>query len=425
MLSGGGDSVALLALAKSVCGPDSVVALHVNYGLRGEDSAADQRHCEQLCEELGVTLQVERATLPESGNLQELARDERYRLAEVAARRHNCETIAVAHNADDRAETILYRLAASPGRRALLGMPRSRGNVVRPLLDFTREELREWCAGQGLAWREDATNADPRFARTHARAALAELRELHPVAIDNILRTADELAVENEALGEIVDGLLAGALAEGGDRLPATALDGMAPPLAALVLREFVEQATGAPAPAARGALERVLGAAQSGGSRTIEIEGAKLLVEYGVISVAASDRDEPPAPPPEPASLSLPGEVVFGEWRIAAATADATTEPGAHHMLLTGERATAPLLVRPRRPGDRMRPRGLGGSKSLQDLMVDRKIPRAQRDSLPVVCAGDEIVWVPGLAKGELAPLPRHAATSSELAVLLTAKPV
>lgn len=425
MLSGGGDSVALLGVAIAVCGRDSVVALHVNYGLRGEQSDGDQAHCEQLCRDFDVMLQVEQVNLPENGNLQELARDERYRLARQAAKRHRCDKIAVAHNADDRAETILYRLAASPGRRSLLGMPRSRGEIVRPLLDFTRAQLRAWCESQELSWREDSSNADPRFARTHARAALAELRELHPAAIANMLRTAEEIAVENEAIGEIVDGLLKAALNPSTRRLSATALGGMAPSLAALVLREFVEQQTGAPAPAARSALGRVLDASVAGGSKTIEIEGSKLSIEYGEIGVVLPDGELPAGPPPSPAPLSLPGEIVFGDWRIAAAAVDATTESGAHHLLLTGDLAKAPLLIRPRLPGDRMRPRGLGGSKSLQDLMVDRKVPRSQRDRLPVVCAGDEIVWVPGLAKGELAPLPRHAASTPQGAVLLTAKPL
>lgn len=425
MLSGGGDSVALLDIATAVCGRDSVVVLHVNYGLRGDQSDADQAHCERICDELDVPLQVERAELPASGNLQELARDERYRLAEKAAKRHRCETIAVAHSADDRAETILYRLAASPGRRSLLGMPRSRGQVVRPLLDFTREQLRAWCVQRGLEWREDASNSDPRFARTHARAALAELREMHPAAIANMLRTAEEIAVENEAMGEVVDGLLKTALNPSTQRVSGTVLGGMAPPLAALVLREFVEQQTGAPAPAARSALDRVLEAATTGGSKTIEIEGAKLSVEYGEIGVVAPDDQDSVGPPPSPTPLSLPGEIVFGDWRIAAAAVDATTETGVHHLLLTGDLAKAPLLVRPRLPGDRMRPRGMGGSKSLQDLMVDRKVPRARRERLPVVCAGDEIVWVPGVAKCELAPLPRHAASMAQGAVLLTAKPL
>lgn len=425
MLSGGGDSVALLGIARAVCGHGSVVALHVNYGLRGADSDADQRHCEELCRELGVTLQVDEVSLPEEGNLQELARDERYRRAEAAARRHRCEAIAVAHNADDRAETILYRLAASPGRRALLGMPRHRGQIVRPLLDFTREQLRAWCTEQGLEWREDVSNSDPRFARTHARAALAELSEAHPAAIDNILRTADELAVESEAMGEIVDGLLKDALNPSTQRLDGTALGGMAAPLAALVLREFVEQQTGAPAPAARPALGRVLEAAAAGGSKSIEIEGATLSIEYGEVGVVLPEGDDDVEPPPPPMPLRLPGEVVFADWRIAAAAVDATTETSADHLLLTGDLAKSPLLVRPRRPGDRMRPRGLGGSKSLQDLMVDRKVPRALRDRLPVVCAGEEIVWVPGLAKCELAPLPRHAVTGGQGAVLLTAQPL
>ncbi|MBK5231252.1 MAG: tRNA lysidine(34) synthetase TilS, partial [Thermoleophilia bacterium] len=280
MLSGGGDSVALTALAATVCGPSEVTALHVNYGLRGADSDADEQLCRELCERLGVELLVERVTLGEGGNLHDRARDARYRLARAAAEKVGGKAIAVAHNADDRAETLLYRLIASPGRRALLGMPRRRGLIVRPLLDFTREQLRAWCRAEGLAWREDTANVDPRFARTRVRSALAELRSVHPAALGNILHTADELAAEAAALDAVVDGLLAAA--SGADGLRVGELAAMPAPLAALVLREFTERSVGAPVPAARKALRRVLEAGAAGGSHAIDVEGARLSVEYG-----------------------------------------------------------------------------------------------------------------------------------------------
>ena len=138
MLSGGADSVCLLDVAVRLGARAS--ALHVNYGLR-EEAQGDEDHCRALCLALGVELTVERVWLPEEGNLQAHARDARYRLAEqVAARDY-----AAAHTASDQAETVLYRLAVSPGRRALLGMAARRDRLVRPLLGATREDTREHC----------------------------------------------------------------------------------------------------------------------------------------------------------------------------------------------------------------------------------------------------------------------------------------
>jgi len=143
LFSGGRDSTCLLDLAVRLAGP--VRALHVNYGLR-EAAGADEAHCRALCERLGVPLEVVRATYA-GGNVQAWAREVRY--AE-AARLADGARVAAGHTATDQVETVLYRLAASPGRRALLGMPAESGPLVRPLLGVTREETAAYCQARGL-----------------------------------------------------------------------------------------------------------------------------------------------------------------------------------------------------------------------------------------------------------------------------------
>src|SRR5205823_7729822 len=138
MLSGGADSVCLLDVAVRL--DARVGALHVNYGLRGEESDADERFCRELCDRLGVPLHVERVKLGAEGNLQAAAREARY----AAAERLADGDYAAAHTASDQAETVLYRLATSPGRRALLGMEPRRGRLVRPLLAVSGEDTREY-----------------------------------------------------------------------------------------------------------------------------------------------------------------------------------------------------------------------------------------------------------------------------------------
>lgn len=406
MLSGGGDSVALLALAVRICGAENVLALHVNYGLRGAESEADEEFCRELCARLSVRFVAEQVTLDDvagGGNLHDRARSARYRLAERHATRESCAAIAVGHTADDQAETVLYRLLSSPGRRALLGMPRRRGSIVRPLLSCTRVQLREWCAANGLLWREDSANENQRFARARVRRALGELRALHPAAVRNVLRTVDELSAEAAALDSVTGELMAGALDDDG-ALRADDLAAMPEPLAALVLRRFAEDALGRPVPAARHALAEVAAAAAAGGSRTVCVEDARLLVEYGLLRALPAEPEQPASRAIDPVELTVPGSVRFGDWSILAETGTPQQEPVAAGTTVTlsrdlvGER----LTVRARRPGDRMRPLGLGGSKSLQDLFVDRKVPKRLRDSYPLVCAGDEILWIPEVAVGE-----------------------
>ena len=182
MLSGGRDSTCLLDVAVRVLGAERVAALHVNYGLR-DDADADEAHCAALCRRLGVDLVVERPRRPEGpGNLQAWARDSRYAAASGLASSTDA-SIATGHTADDQVETILYRLASSPSRRALLGMKPIDGKLLRPLLGVTRAMTTAYCEERGLAWRDDPTNEETSFARNRIRHGLAEaLAEAHPAA---------------------------------------------------------------------------------------------------------------------------------------------------------------------------------------------------------------------------------------------------
>jgi tRNA(Ile)-lysidine synthase len=280
LLSGGRDSVCLLDLAAEICGAGAVHALHVNYGLRAE-ADADQEHCAELCERLGIGLDVERAERPaDSGNLQAWARDVRYgvgaRLAAATGAR-----LAAGHTAADQAETILYRLAVSPGRRALLGMPDEAGLLVRPLLraGLDREDTAAWCRRRGLAWREDATNDSDAFARGRVRAGLlAALRDVDPRAQDNVLRTAALLREEAEVLDVVVDTALAGR-----DRISLEHLAALPAAVARLVVRRLAEEATGALCARAPGRLADILALGGAGGALDVG-DGARALVEDGVL---------------------------------------------------------------------------------------------------------------------------------------------
>ena len=358
LLSGGRDSVCLLDLAVRLAGP--VVALHVNYELRDE-ADADEAHCRNLCERLEVPLEVVRAGTPE-GNLQAWARELRYGAAERLE-----GAIAVGHTATDQAETVLYRLVASPGRRALLGMPARSGRVIRPLLGLTRAETAAYCEARGLPWREDATNA------TTTRGRIREILALHPAAEANVARTLEQLRDEAAVLDTLID--------------PDADLTTLPPALARLTVQRIA-----GPAPVAEH-METILALATRGGTGHIDLPGGvRLTVEYGRAKIARASVEG------DAVRLGVPGRVVFAGGEVSCelgvfAISDGTLDAAA---------LASDLEVRAWRPGDRMRPLGLNGTKSLQDLFTDRKVPRAQRHRLPVVVSDGEIVWVPGVATGE-----------------------
>jgi tRNA(Ile)-lysidine synthase len=266
MVSGGRDSLCLLDLAVLSCGAESVRALHVNYGLRGEASDQDQRHCAALCEALGVELVLVRARREqgEAGNLQAWAREVRYGAASELAQALDEQggapgrpraLIAAGHTANDQVETILYRLAASPGRRALLGMRPVEGRLVRPLLGVTRAQTGEYCEARGLQWREDESNDSDAYARVRVRRGLLPaLRAVHPAAEANVLRTANLLREETELL----DGLVVDTL-EGSQSIGLARLEELKKALARLVVVRLAEQAAGTYVPQAGDRVEEIL----------------------------------------------------------------------------------------------------------------------------------------------------------------------
>jgi tRNA(Ile)-lysidine synthase len=279
LLSGGRDSVCLLDVAVALgC---SVRALHVNYGLR-EEAGQDEAHCRTLCERFGVELAVHRATRPDDapGNLQAWARDVRYAAAAEAA---GGALVAVGHTASDQAETVLYRLAASPGRRALLGMRPRSGHLVRPLLTVTREETGAWCRARGLAWRDDVTNASEDFARGRVRhGLLAALEAVDARAAANVVRTAELLREEAEVLDVVVDTALAGR-----DRIALEQLTVLPPALARLVVRRLAEAATGRLCARAAARLDDILAL---GEDAALDVgDGARAVVSGGVLRFEAT----------------------------------------------------------------------------------------------------------------------------------------
>lgn len=432
MVSGGRDSVCLLDVAVTLLGASRVRALHVNYGLRPEADAAEELTT-ALCRRLGVQLECRRATRPpgEAGNLQAWARDARYGAATELALA--CAgVVATGHTATDQVETVLYRLAASPGRRALLGMRERDGLLRRPLLAVSREQTGAYCRARGLAYDDDASNEGDRFARGRVRHGLvAALRDVHPAAERNVLRTAALLRDESRVLDELVQEVLGGRHAVEVSRLAQ-----LPSALARLVVIRLAEDASGRLVPAAGRRLDELLALGARGGSAALDLgDGVRAIVEYGVLRMGTQAEE----PVPAPVTLAVPGRVRFGGWELACelgpageprpasaaggggveagvgvaaggavaageagTAADGAAAGGEVSAVFDADLAGGPLVVRPWRRGDRMAPIGLGGSKTLADLFTDRRLPRARRGTIPVVEAGGRIAWVPGIAADE-----------------------
>lgn len=289
LLSGGRDSTCLLDLAVRISGSRAVSALHVNYGLR-DAATDDERHCRELAGQLGVPLEVRRPSRPPSGNVQSWARDVRYAEGLALAQARGAD-LAAGHTATDQVETVLYRLASSPSRRALLGMRPREGALIRPLLRFSREHTADYCRAVGLDWREDESNVSDAYARGRIREQLVPaLRAVHPAAEANILALAERLRDEADVLDALVDEVL-----DGSEDIALDRLRGLPAALRRLVVQRLADAAIGRPAPGtARRADE--IAALPSAGRAALDLpHGVRAIAEKGrlrfVRRTAAVDR--------------------------------------------------------------------------------------------------------------------------------------
>ncbi|MCF7847205.1 MAG: tRNA lysidine(34) synthetase TilS [Kiritimatiellales bacterium] len=390
-VSGGADSVALLRSFHALGIP--VTVAHLNHQLRGADSDADEQFVRALADELKFPM------VGRSCNVKKLAADNGWSL-EMAARqaRHGVfgavadgGMVALAHNADDQAETFLLKLARGAGPDGLSGMPAFQPldnfSVIRPMLGIYRTEIIQWLEATGFGWREDASNRDDAFLRNRVRHEILPMlgTRLNPDIKNTILRTMDVLRAENEWMDGMLDGFT---------------LDTDQPmALQRRLLRKWLfEQGADN---VTFGAIDKILSLIASGnGTTTFELnDRQRVVVEYGtprfehVEQTFQSARGRQECLPHNPA-WKLHFEFGAGWKKDHGRGAGILPAEASFNADKVGD---APIKARCFRPGDRMNPLGMEGSRKLQDIFTDQKIPRAQRVEIPVVECRGEIIWIPG----------------------------
>src|SRR5215210_2177157 len=391
LVSGGPDSVALLR-ALVALGTEPVV-LHVDHGLRGEESGEDAEFVHRLCENLGVRCEIRRLRLAEGPNLQERARDERYGLAGEVADGLGLRTITAGHTADDVAETVLLNLARGAGLRGLSGIPPVRGRLARPLIERTRREVLEYLTSLDQPYRTDPTNLTGKYARNRVRLEILPiLEELHPGAARNLARGASLAREDLEALQD----LAAEILERRGDEiaLPLGRLSEQHPALRRYAVRRAYSMLLPDAPPLGSALVETVLGLAGEGeGTRVLDLPGGVSASARAGVELALYPEVEPVAGEER---LRV-GEMHFAGWRISAREVSRyeprdASRPEVAYL----DASRGPYEVRLAREGDIIRPLGLGGTKKVLRAMMDRSVPKDIRRRTPVVVdARGEVAWI------------------------------
>ena len=411
-VSGGPDSLALLHLMREVAGTFSLVVAHVDHGIHPE-SAAVAADVGRVASDLGLPFETVTLCLG-AGTSETRAREARYRWLRYLTRKRN-SWLFTAHHRDDQVETVLMRVLKGSGPAGLAGILPVSGRLVRPLLPFGREEIREWLNARGVTGWEDPANRDPRHLRSWLRTELIPVARKRVPAIDQRLVALTEQAATDRAAWDAVVDLLDIAVereAEG-FRFDARPLQGKPGPLVASVFQAIARRHGLVFGTRGAGRVTQLIALDHSG--RRVDLTGGwEARLEFGRVSV----RMAPMAAPVIAPGFTIDGEAgeaTWDGWRISwSPDASPARQARIGH---TAWLDPASYTIRAWRPGDRITPLGATGSRLVVRCMQDVKLPAARRSQWPVVGLDSQVVWVPGVCLS-------GAASSSQSAIRLVFEP-
>lgn len=385
-VSGGIDSMVLLDVLVRLGHP--CAAIHVDHGLRGEESRADRDFVEAHCRARGVPFRCMTVDVAESveaggASVQMVARELRYGCFD-RVRAADPRRVALAHHADDAIETLFINLLRGTGIAGWAGIRPVSGPYVRPLLAARRSEIARYAQERGIRYREDSSNSDPKYLRNRIRRELIPLlEEIRPGASDTIARS---LATLRELVGSSNRG--------GEDARDIPFSDIEAHDAAGVTLHQMLRPLGFHP-----DALLRIQDAvAQRRTGKVFEAGGHRVVVDREVLRVRSMSQDRPTL-----TIHSTDTEGINGIFSWRTMEASAATAPGSmREAMLDRERLEFPLILRPWQPGDRISPIGLEGSKLVSDILIDAKVPLDEKEFVYVLLSGSEVAWVVGHRIGE-----------------------
>ena len=407
-LSGGPDSVCLLTVLHRIKDDFhlTIRAVYVDHNLRPGETPSEIAFCRDICGKMNVDFRVKSVDVKGyvktyKLNKQEAARELRYKAFYEAAQEASADKIALAHNADDQAETIFMRLVRGTGPSGLTGIPAKRGALIRPLIEIERGEIEDFLESEHIPSVIDSSNLQTDYFRNRFRLMIMpELKKMNPGLIQSVNRTVSILQEEERYLGIIVTKTLMKMISRKTERrieLFLSPMEAMDIVILRRVLRRAVNETEGL-----KGIgfihIEDIIRLIKDGksGDRLYLPKGIRAIKDYSLLVITSEA-------PRQIASyeLQVPGEVaIVGAGVVIKASYEEEAGDfgdGKTMVVLDAADMHVPLKIKPRKPGDWFYPYGFGKRKKLQDFFVDEKVARDERDSIPLVLSGDDIVWVAG----------------------------
>lgn len=412
-LSGGPDSVCLLHVLNSL--RDKFVlnlhALYIDHGLRPEETPEEIEFCRKLCENLSIpfiakAIDVKTFAGEQRLNKQEAARELRYRVFEEKAYDINAHNIALGHTADDQLETFFMRFLRGSGPRGLAGIPPVTGKVIRPLIEIERREIEGFLEDMRINYVVDPSNLKTDYLRNRIRLTfITELKKMNPNITQVTSRMMDILREEEKYFTIVVTKTLMKLICRKTDlriELFLAPLEAMEKVILRRVLRRAIEETRGL-----RGLefvhIEDIIDLIKRGnqGDRLHLPKGLRVIKDYSTLLITSELPQKVST-----AILNLPGEVVLKESRtVIKASVENKADSygdGKTTAVFDADKTGNVLTVRARENGDFFYPEGFGKRKKLQDYFVDEKVPRDERDSIPIIISETGIVWIAGFRGDE-----------------------
>jgi len=415
-LSGGADSVSLLHALHGLKGYNlTLIAAHLNHGIRGKEAGRDAEFSRDVAESLGVEFELGEADAPALRkqsriSLEDAARVLRYEFFEEVRKKHKANKIATAHTLDDQAETVLMRLIRGSGTRGLSGIPPVSGKyIARPLIETDRAAIESYLKSRSIEWIEDSTNRERDYLRNRIRLdLLPALSEYNPKIRETLARTADILRLEEDFISrEAEKGFRKVFNREGGeltgDLNKYKRLHGAL--RIAVLMRALSEKRDGLKnissihLTAADGFLTSMAASGESvfpGGSVIVKGHGSFLVTTKDKLAKGFSYM------------IPSPGRWTFDELEveIEETQAKALEEKREDVVYLDPGAVKFPVEVRSFKPGDRFVPLGMKSRKKVKDFFIDRKVPAFMRMRVPIFLSAGEIIWIGGMRIDERAKI-------------------
>jgi tRNA(Ile)-lysidine synthase len=389
-----------------------LTVVHVEHGIRGQESREDAEFTRQLCDRLGIAFclvptDVNKIAEAQGLTVEEAGRMERYRIFEEIRQRQHADRIAVAHNRNDQAETVLQHLVRGSGLNGLTGMAPVRGCIIRPLLFTGREEIETLLTQAQQTWRTDRTNLEQEYMRNRVRLSIlpAMEQDMNEQAVSHIAQAADHLREVQEYLNRTAEQAAMQCLSRAGTDVIADlgALRQFDPLIQKEVLRKAMDRCSGLK-DIGTVHFEALLDLTRKESGREVHLPGhLRVVREYGRLRFTG-DRQMVRYPEYEVDLAEGVCELPAGGCRVHLELAEANQFP--YNEIVKENKCTKwisydtinrKLLFRTRRTGDYLVINSSGGRKKLKDYFIDQKIPRECRDQIWLLADGSHILWIMG----------------------------